>query len=40
MADKPDVGDVASFDKAELKKTGMQNTLPARETDRWIGEAE
>ncbi|XP_045703279.1 thymosin beta-10-like [Phyllostomus hastatus] len=34
MADKLDMGKIASFDKAELKKTEMQekNTLPTKET--------
>ncbi|XP_036100857.1 thymosin beta-10-like [Molossus molossus] len=34
MADKPDMGEVASFDKVKLKKTKMQekNTLPTKET--------
>ncbi|KAM7126412.1 thymosin beta-10-like [Molossus nigricans] len=34
MADKPDMGEVASFDKAKLKKSKMQekNTLPTKET--------
>uniref|UniRef100_A0A6I8NWC8 Thymosin beta-10 n=2 Tax=Ornithorhynchus anatinus TaxID=9258 RepID=A0A6I8NWC8_ORNAN len=34
MADKPDMGEVASFDKAKLKKTETQekNTLPTKET--------
>ncbi|XP_052040716.1 thymosin beta-10-like [Apodemus sylvaticus] len=33
MADKPDVGEIASFGKAKLKKTEMQerNTLPTKE---------
>ena len=33
-ADKLDVGEIASFDKAELKKMEMQekNTLPTKET--------
>uniref|UniRef100_A0A286Y5T7 Thymosin beta n=1 Tax=Cavia porcellus TaxID=10141 RepID=A0A286Y5T7_CAVPO len=34
MADKPDMEEIASFHKAELKKTGRQekNTLPTKET--------
>ncbi|XP_064227206.1 thymosin beta-10-like [Aotus nancymaae] len=32
MADKPDTGEIASFDKAKLKKTETQNTLPTKET--------
>ncbi|XP_020825152.1 thymosin beta-10 [Phascolarctos cinereus] len=34
MADKPDLGEIASFDKAKLKKTETQekNTLPTKET--------
>ena len=34
MADKPDMGEIASFDKAKLKKTETQekNTLPTKET--------
>ncbi|XP_032755398.1 thymosin beta-10-like [Rattus rattus] len=34
MADKPDMGEIASFDKAKLKKIKMQekNTLPTNET--------
>ncbi|XP_036031871.1 thymosin beta-10-like [Onychomys torridus] len=34
MADKPDLGEIASFNKAKLKKTKMQekNTLPTKET--------
>ncbi|XP_052023172.1 thymosin beta-10-like [Apodemus sylvaticus] len=34
MADKLDTGEIASFDKAKLKKTEMQgkNTLPTKET--------
>ena len=33
MADKPDMGEIASFDKAKLKKMEMQeNTLPTKET--------
>ncbi|XP_055469092.1 thymosin beta-10-like [Psammomys obesus] len=33
MADTPDIGDIANFDKAKLKKTKMQeNTLPTKET--------
>ncbi|ELK31825.1 Thymosin beta-10 [Myotis davidii] len=34
MADKPDMGEVASFDKAKLKKTETQekSTLPTKET--------
>ncbi|XP_035869160.1 thymosin beta-10-like [Phyllostomus discolor] len=33
MADKLDMGKIASFDKAELKKTEMKkNTLPTKET--------
>ncbi|XP_073757889.1 thymosin beta-10-like [Callorhinus ursinus] len=32
MADKPDMGKIASFDKARLKKTEKQeNTLPTKE---------
>ncbi|XP_044772214.1 thymosin beta-10-like [Neomonachus schauinslandi] len=33
MAGKPDMGKIASFDKAKLKKTEKQekNTLPAKE---------
>ncbi|XP_036108978.1 thymosin beta-10-like [Molossus molossus] len=32
MADKPDMGEVANFDKAKLKKTEMQeNSLPTKE---------
>nr|AAY18885.1 thymosin [synthetic construct] len=33
-ADKPDMGEIASFDKAKLKKTETQekNTLPTKET--------
>ncbi|KAM9053724.1 thymosin beta-10 isoform 1-T1 [Megaptera novaeangliae] len=33
MADKPDMGEIASFDKAKLKKTETQekNTLPTKE---------
>lgn len=35
MADKPDMGEVASFDKAKLKKTETQekNTLPTKESE-------
>nr|CAD29144.1 beta-thymosin [Paracentrotus lividus] len=34
MADKPDVSEVASFDKSKLKKAETQekNTLPTKET--------
>ncbi|XP_050997031.1 thymosin beta-10-like [Acomys russatus] len=34
MADKPDMGEIASFDKAKLKKTEPQekSTLPTKET--------
>ncbi|XP_064216517.1 thymosin beta-10-like [Aotus nancymaae] len=34
MADKPDMGEIACFDKAKLKKTETQenNTLPTKET--------
>ncbi|XP_032741129.1 thymosin beta-10-like [Rattus rattus] len=34
MADKRDMGEVASFDKGKLKKTETQekNTLPTKET--------
>ncbi|XP_060219324.1 thymosin beta-10-like [Meriones unguiculatus] len=34
MADMPDIGDIANFDKAKLKKTEIQekNTLPTKET--------
>ncbi|XP_043324626.1 thymosin beta-10 [Cervus elaphus] len=34
MADKPDMGEINSFDKAKLKKTETQekNTLPTKET--------
>ncbi|XP_032268596.1 thymosin beta-10-like [Phoca vitulina] len=33
MADKPDMGEIASFDKAKLKKMETQeNTLPTKET--------
>ncbi|XP_006879025.1 PREDICTED: thymosin beta-10-like [Elephantulus edwardii] len=33
MAHKPDMGEIASFDKAKLKKTETQkNTLPTKET--------
>ncbi|XP_073753870.1 thymosin beta-10-like [Callorhinus ursinus] len=34
MADKPDMGEIASFDKAKLKKTETQekNTLLTKET--------
>ncbi|XP_073747347.1 thymosin beta-10-like [Callorhinus ursinus] len=34
MADKPDMGEIASFDNAKLKKTETQekNTLPTKET--------
>ncbi|EPQ01444.1 Thymosin beta-10 [Myotis brandtii] len=33
VKDKPDMGEVASFDKAKLKKTETQeNTLPTKET--------
>ncbi|XP_063123960.1 thymosin beta-10-like [Rattus norvegicus] len=34
MADRPDVGEIASFNKAKLKKIKMQekNTLPTNET--------
>nr|XP_044993830.1 thymosin beta-10-like [Jaculus jaculus] len=34
MADKPDMGEIASFHKAQLKKTKMQekNTLPTKQT--------
>ncbi|TEA32728.1 hypothetical protein DBR06_SOUSAS4210034 [Sousa chinensis] len=34
MADKLDMGEIASFDKAKLKKTETQekNTLPTKET--------
>uniref|UniRef100_A0A4W2CC25 Thymosin beta n=2 Tax=Bos TaxID=9903 RepID=A0A4W2CC25_BOBOX len=34
MADKPDLGEINSFDKAKLKKTETQekNTLPTKET--------
>ncbi|XP_058533483.1 thymosin beta-15A-like [Ochotona princeps] len=40
MADKPDMGEIASFDKAKLKKTETQekNTLPTR--DHRAGETE
>ncbi|XP_054328717.1 thymosin beta-10-like [Pongo pygmaeus] len=32
MADKPDIGEIASFNKAKLKKTEMQeNTLLTKE---------
>ncbi|XP_063450900.1 thymosin beta-10 isoform X2 [Pan paniscus] len=35
MADKPDMGEIASFDKAKLKKTETQekNTLPTKESE-------
>ncbi|XP_052031780.1 thymosin beta-10-like [Apodemus sylvaticus] len=34
MADKPDMGEIASVDKAKLKKTETQkkNALPTKET--------
>ncbi|XP_065754763.1 thymosin beta-10-like [Phocoena phocoena] len=33
MAEKPDMGEIASFYKAKLKKTEMEeNTLPTKET--------
>ncbi|XP_051018387.1 thymosin beta-10-like [Acomys russatus] len=34
MADKRDIGEIASFDKAKLKKTETQekHTLPTKET--------
>uniref|UniRef100_A0A8C6E0A5 Thymosin beta n=1 Tax=Moschus moschiferus TaxID=68415 RepID=A0A8C6E0A5_MOSMO len=34
MADKPDMGEINSFDKAKLKKAETQekNTLPTKET--------
>jgi len=34
MSDKPDVSEVASFDKTKLKKTetSEKNTLPTKET--------
>ncbi|XP_044767688.1 thymosin beta-10-like [Neomonachus schauinslandi] len=34
MADKPDMGEISSFDKAKLKKmeTQEKNTLPTEET--------
>ncbi|XP_037593361.1 thymosin beta-10-like [Cebus imitator] len=34
MANKPDMGEIANFDKAKLKKTETQekNTLPTEET--------
>jgi len=34
MSDKPDVSEVASFDKSKLKKTetAEKNTLPTKET--------
>ncbi|XP_034844526.1 thymosin beta-10-like [Mirounga angustirostris] len=33
MADKPDMGEIAGFDKAKLKKTETQkNTLLTKET--------
>ncbi|XP_076603799.1 thymosin beta-4 [Chaetodon auriga] len=34
MSDKPDVGEVTTFDKSKLKKTETQekNTLPTKET--------
>ncbi|TKC46367.1 hypothetical protein EI555_009233 [Monodon monoceros] len=33
MAEKPDMGEIASFYKAELKKTETEeNTLPTKET--------
>ena len=33
MADKPDIGEIASFNKGKLKKTETQeNTLPTKET--------
>jgi len=34
MSDKPDVAEVATFDKTKLKKTETQekNTLPSKET--------
>ncbi|KAM8856022.1 thymosin beta-4 isoform 1-T3 [Spinachia spinachia] len=34
MSDKPDVSEVANFDKTKLKKTETQekNTLPTKET--------
>ncbi|EGV93205.1 Thymosin beta-10 [Cricetulus griseus] len=36
MADKPDMGEIASFDKAKLKKTETQekNTLPTKENEK------
>lgn len=35
MADKPDMGEINSFDKAKLKKTETQekNTLPTKESE-------
>lgn len=35
MADKPDLGEINSFDKAKLKKTETQekNTLPTKESE-------
>ncbi|XP_035579309.1 thymosin beta-10-like [Callorhinus ursinus] len=34
MTDKPDMGEIASFDKAKLKKTETKkNTLPTKETN-------
>ncbi|XP_063645766.1 thymosin beta-10 isoform X2 [Pan troglodytes] len=38
MADKPDMGEIASFDKAKLKKTETQekNTLPTKETPSFL----
>ncbi|XP_035580183.1 thymosin beta-10-like [Zalophus californianus] len=33
MADKPDMGEIASFNKAKLKETETrENTLPTKET--------
>ncbi|XP_060244437.1 thymosin beta-10-like [Meriones unguiculatus] len=32
MANKLGLGEVASFDKAKLKKTKTQNTVPTKET--------
>ncbi|KAI4547136.1 hypothetical protein MG293_003691 [Ovis ammon polii] len=39
MADKPDMGEINSFDKAKLKKTETQekNTLPTKESPKHDG---
>ncbi|XP_036883571.1 thymosin beta-10-like [Sturnira hondurensis] len=41
MADKLDMGEITSFDKAKLKKMETQeNTLMTRETIEWEGQSE